>query len=92
MTDFGYADDTEEMRNLRLRQANLVGPAGYVSIEDAEAIELVQRAIEGGEPGAAGIAALGGRGTTAEGHLVTEAAIRGFWQGYRSLMGFGVAA
>jgi anthranilate 1,2-dioxygenase large subunit len=40
---FGYEDDTPEMRNLRIKQANLVGPAGYVSMEDTEATELVQR-------------------------------------------------
>jgi len=91
-TYIGYADDSEEMRDLRLRQANLVGPAGYISIEDAEAVELVQRAIEGERSDALGIVALGGRGTDSQGHLVTEAAIRGFWQGYRKLMGFPVAA
>src|SRR6516162_5592144 len=26
---FGYADDTPELRALRIKQANLVGPAGY---------------------------------------------------------------
>src|SRR5581483_1446446 len=31
-TFFGYADDSEEMTNIRLRQANLMGPSGYVSI------------------------------------------------------------
>ena len=91
-TYIGYADDSEEMRDLRLRQANLVGPAGYISIEDAEAVELVQRAIEGERSDALEIVALGGRGTDSQGHLVTEAAIRGFWQGYRKLMGFPVAA
>ena len=31
---FGYEDDTDELRNLRIKQANLVGPAGYISMED----------------------------------------------------------
>ncbi len=40
---FGYEDDTPELRALRIKQANLVGPAGYISMEDTEATELVQR-------------------------------------------------
>src|SRR5207237_9810014 len=32
-TYIGFVDDTPEMRQRRLRQANLVGPAGYVSME-----------------------------------------------------------
>jgi anthranilate 1,2-dioxygenase large subunit len=90
-TFFGYADDAEDLRDLRLRQANLLGPAGYVSIEDSEAIELVQRALEGEGGAGAGVVALGGRDTLAQDHLVTEATIRGFWKGYRELMGFAVA-
>src|SRR5947208_4807516 len=35
-TFFGYADDPPEMRQRRLRQANLMGPSGYVSIDDSE--------------------------------------------------------
>jgi len=48
-TYFGYVDDPPELTELRLKQANLVGPAGFISMEDGEAIELVQRAIERGE-------------------------------------------
>src|SRR5580692_9399280 len=43
-TMLGYADDPPEMTLHRLRQANLVGPAGLVSMEDGEAIELAHRA------------------------------------------------
>ena len=35
-THFGYADDTPEMRQRRTRQANLFGPAGFVSLDDGE--------------------------------------------------------
>ena len=41
-TFFGYADDTPEMRQRRLRQANLMGPAGFVSLDDSEAMMLSQ--------------------------------------------------
>ena len=43
-TMLGYDDDPPEMTLHRLRQANLVGPAGLVSMEDGEAIEIVHRA------------------------------------------------
>jgi phenylpropionate dioxygenase-like ring-hydroxylating dioxygenase large terminal subunit len=91
-TFFGYVDDPDDLRDLRLRQANMFGPAGYVSIEDSEAIELVQRALEGEGGAGDGVVALGGRDTGSQEHLVTEGAIRGFWKGYRELMGFAVAA
>jgi salicylate 5-hydroxylase large subunit len=39
-TFFGYADDTPEMRLRRLRQANLMGPAGLVSVDDSEVMKL----------------------------------------------------
>ncbi len=43
-TVFGYADDDEAMTRHRLMSTNLVGPAGFVSMEDGEAIEVVQKA------------------------------------------------
>src|ERR1019366_6071725 len=45
-THFGFADDTEEMTERRLRQANLFGPAGFVSADDGEVIELSQQGFE----------------------------------------------
>ena len=38
-----------EMTDLRLAQANLVGPAGYVSMEDGAVGNFIQRAIHGSE-------------------------------------------
>src|SRR5207237_5463131 len=43
-TMLGYEDDPPEMTLHRLRQTNLVGPAGLVSMEDGEAIEIAHRA------------------------------------------------
>ena len=43
-TMIGYADDPPEMTLHRLCQANLVGPAGLVSMEDGEAVEIAHRA------------------------------------------------
>jgi anthranilate 1,2-dioxygenase large subunit len=88
-THFGYADDTPEQTAMRLAQANLVGPAGYVSMEDAEACELVQRAIAGTEDGRS-VIEMGGRAIGGADHLVTESTIRGFWKAYATIMGLEV--
>jgi anthranilate 1,2-dioxygenase large subunit len=75
------------MRNIRLKQANLVGPAGFISLEDGHAIELVQQAIVRDKE-ACSFIEFGGRDVASQDNLVTETAIRGFWQYYRRLMGF----
>lgn len=41
-TMFGFEDDSEEMTRHRLRQGNLMGPAGFLGLEDNEAIKFVQ--------------------------------------------------
>ncbi|MGH7029072.1 MAG: aromatic ring-hydroxylating dioxygenase subunit alpha [Stellaceae bacterium] len=85
-TFFGYADDTAEMRQRRLRQANLMGPAGLVSLDDSEAMLLSQAGIEGNDE-AECVAEMGGRAVHDEPHMVTETAIRGLYQHYRRVMG-----
>src|SRR5271156_2223929 len=84
-TFFGYADDTPEMRQRRLRQANLMGPAGLVSLDDSEAMLLTQAGLDGNDE-RLGIVEMGGRGVGNETHMVTETAIRAFYQHYRSVM------
>lgn len=86
-TFFGYADDDEEMLNRRIKQANLVGPAGYISMEDGYAAELEQQAIVHA-PDAYSFLELGGIDTADAENLVSEGAMRGFWQFYRDIMGF----
>ena len=44
-TYFGFADDTPEMNRRRLKQQNLVGPAGFISMEDGCVGGFVQRGI-----------------------------------------------
>ena len=88
-TFFGFEDDSEEMNVHRLKHANLVGPAGYISMEDGEAVELVQRAVirDGAETS---FVEMGGRGSDNLDYLGSdENAIRGFWKAYRDVMGFG---
>src|SRR5215813_5382769 len=86
-TFLAYEDDDKEMCNIRLKQANLVGPAGFISLEDGHAIELVQQAIVRDKE-AASFIEMGGTDVASQDNLVTETAIRGFWQYYRRLMGF----
>ncbi len=84
---FGYTDDTPEMRKLRIKQANLVGPAGYISMEDTEATELVQRgtARDGEE---VSVIEMSRSAPEQQDTLITESLIRRFWVGYQELMGF----
>ena len=81
-THFGFADDTPEMTTRRLRQANLFGPAGYVSLEDGEVIEYSQRAHSAYGHGEV-LVELGGHGTQASEHMVTETLIRAMYAYYR---------
>jgi len=86
-TLFGYADDSEEMIRHRLLLANLVGPAGFVSMEDGEAIEIIQKATRP-ETTASAVFEMGGRGALKDlAHRVTETPIRGFWSYWSELMG-----
>ena len=86
-TFFGYANDTEEMTLKRLRQANLMGPAGLVSADDSEVMKLSQDGI-GPYAEAVGVLEMGGRGIEDTEHMVTEVAIRAFYRYYREIMGF----
>ncbi|MFZ9585082.1 MAG: aromatic ring-hydroxylating oxygenase subunit alpha [Pseudohongiellaceae bacterium] len=87
-TVFGYADDDAELRALRLRQANLIGPAGYVSMEDGVIGEYVQRGSAGAAPGDEALLLMGGEGiASVTDSRANETTVRGFWQGYRTLMG-----
>lgn len=88
-THFGYADDDAEMQAIRQKQANLIGPAGLISMEDGEAVEIVQNAIIGERDAASYIAMGGGRSEDAD-HLVTEGAIVGFWESYEKLVGYEI--
>lgn len=83
----GYADDSDEEREARIRQSNLVGPGGLISMEDGVVGGWVQRGSKR-DPEKTTIVEMGGRDVapTDEGRA-TEVSIRGFWRGYRDLMG-----
>jgi phenylpropionate dioxygenase-like ring-hydroxylating dioxygenase large terminal subunit len=85
-TYIGYADDVAEMRRRRLKQSNLVGPAGYVSMEDGCVGGFVQRGTAAaGE--ALSVVNMGGEGAESQATRATEASVRGFWKAYRRYMG-----
>jgi phenylpropionate dioxygenase-like ring-hydroxylating dioxygenase large terminal subunit len=85
-TYVGFTDDTPELRRMRLRQGNLAGPAGYVSMEDGAVGGFVQRGIASAGDERA-VVEMGGAGTASEGTRATEASVRGFWKAYRAHMG-----
>ncbi len=86
-TMLGYEDDPPEMVLHRLRQANLVGPAGLVSMEDGEAIELAHRASRPDGDGMT-VIELGGAGVISDrDYRVTDVPLRGFWSYYAELLG-----
>ena len=85
-THFGFEEDSEEMTRRRLRQANLFGPAGFVSADDGEVIEFSQDGFR--QKGADGstICELDGRGVAPTQHMVTETLIRGMYGYWRKVM------
>ncbi len=85
-TYLGFTDDTREMRLRRLKQANLVGPAGFVSMEDGCVGGFVQRGVATAS-NAFSIMKMGGEGTQSDTTRATEASVRGFWKAYRNFMG-----
>jgi phenylpropionate dioxygenase-like ring-hydroxylating dioxygenase large terminal subunit len=86
-TLLGYEDDEEWKTRIRARQANLIGPAGLISMEDGAVTNFVQRGIRGRTPEAAAVLELGGDKIESSENRVTESTIRGFWKGYRETMG-----
>ena len=88
-TYLGFAEDTDAQRLVRLKQSNLVGPAGYVSMEDGCIGGFVQRGIAGAGSEFATLQ-MGGDGAGSSSSRATEASVRGFWRAYRDGMGFTV--
>jgi salicylate 5-hydroxylase large subunit len=86
-TYFGYEGDDEEMTKRRLHLVNLSGAAGFISVDDTEVLEWSgtgHRANPEGES----VLELGGRTgqPPADGNMVTEGPIRGFFEYYRKVM------
>ena len=86
-TMFGFEGDDEEMTRHRLRQGNLMGPAGFLGLEDNEAIKFVQDGmlrVPNGEHVVKLDPAV--EAGTAD-NLISEAAIRAMYKHWRQEMG-----
>ena len=84
-TYIGFKHDTPEERTRRLKQLNLVGPAGLVSMEDGCVGGFVQRGTAtAGENRA--VVQMGGNTTETTDTRATEASVRGFWKAWRRHM------
>jgi anthranilate 1,2-dioxygenase large subunit len=84
-TAFGFTTDDDELTELRLRQANLIGPAGFISMEDGAATGFVQRAVNSA-PDVLSVVEMGGSSIASSESRITEAAVRGLWTAYRQHM------
>ncbi|HEY3738995.1 MAG TPA: Rieske 2Fe-2S domain-containing protein [Bryobacteraceae bacterium] len=84
-TTFGYADDTPEMEQHRLRQNNIFGPGGFLGIDDNEALKFVQDGLRRSVP-RHGLAPLGKDDEGPE-TVITDRAIRSMYRHYREAMG-----
>jgi phenylpropionate dioxygenase-like ring-hydroxylating dioxygenase large terminal subunit len=85
-TYLGFADDTPALRAMRLKQSNLAGPAGLVSMEDGAVGGFVQRGIAAAA-NETSVVEMGGAGAETSETRATEASVRGFWKAWRAQMG-----
>lgn len=84
---FGAPEDTDEQRDIRVKQSNMIGPGGVISMEDGVVGGWIQRGTRR-DKGKSSVVLMGGRGIEPSGEgRATEVSIRGFWQGYRDCMG-----
>jgi salicylate 5-hydroxylase large subunit len=84
-THFGFADDPPELTERRLRQANLFGPAGFVSADDGEVIEFSQDGFHQ-DADFSSLCELDGVQVGDADHMVSETLIRGMYRYWREVM------
>lgn len=85
-TMFGYVDDDEDMTRHRLRQGNLMGPSGYLGVDDNEAIRFLQDGFRHSVSDT-GIVMLDPDNEGDTDTLISEASIRSLYRHYRQEMG-----
>ncbi|QIM48426.1 Rieske 2Fe-2S domain-containing protein [Pusillimonas sp. DMV24BSW_D] len=85
-TMFGYEEDDEEMLRHRLRQGNLMGPSGFLGLEDNEALRFVQEGVRRSSTENSVVKLDADKIGTSE-SLISEAAIRAMYKYYREVMG-----
>jgi anthranilate 1,2-dioxygenase large subunit/terephthalate 1,2-dioxygenase oxygenase component alpha subunit len=84
-TLLGFEEDTEDQTYVRMKQSNLVGPGGLVSMEDGAIGAFVEKGIRGDTDGVA-VIEMGGKGVGGMATRATETSVRGFWKFYRELL------
>jgi phenylpropionate dioxygenase-like ring-hydroxylating dioxygenase large terminal subunit len=84
-TMFGYDGDDAAMTRHRLRQGNLMGPSGFLGLEDNEAMRFVQQGVTRSTTDTSYVG-LGGAEEGSTQHIITEAAIRSMYRHYREVM------
>jgi apoptosis-inducing factor 3 len=85
-TMFGFEDDDEEMTRHRLRQGNLMGPAGFLGLEDNEAIKFVQDGMRRVPDGRHLVKLDPHTAAGTADTLISEAAIRAMYRHWREAM------
>jgi anthranilate 1,2-dioxygenase large subunit/terephthalate 1,2-dioxygenase oxygenase component alpha subunit len=85
-TVVSFEEDTPEQRAIRIKQSNLVGPHGYISMEDGAIGGFVQQGIKGDRDKQA-VVEMGGLTADGQPTRATETSVRGFYKAYRELMG-----
>ena len=83
---FGYEDDTPEMTEQRLRHDNIMGPAGFVGMEDNDVLQFIQEGLNKGTQDKT-IYKLDMQTKGTSDTLISEAAIRSMYTYYRKTMG-----
>jgi len=86
-TMFGYETDDDEMTRHRLRQGNLMGPSGFLGLEDNEAMKFVQEGVRRSSTDT-NVLKLDAGNVGTSSSLISEAAIRAMYGYYREVMGF----
>ncbi len=79
----GTEEDTKEQRDIRIRQSNMVGPGGVISMEDGVVGGWIQRATRE-DKDERSLVEMGGRDfTPIPNNRVTEVAVRSYWRAWR---------
>ncbi len=86
-TMFGFEGDDEEMTRHRLRQGNLMGPAGFLGLEDNEAMKFVQDGMKSVPNGQHLVALDPATPAGTSDTLISESAIRAMYGHWRDVMG-----
>ena len=88
-TMFGFEGDDDAMLRHRLRQGNLMGPAGFLGIEDNEAMKFVQDGMKRSLPGDHLVALEPENPAGGSDCLISESAIRAMYKSWREALEIG---